>query len=220
MINHAGSPGRKQAILARIDEERAVWDALVAEVDPAWVDEPNAIGAWSFKDVAAHLVGWRQRFVDEAVAAAQGTPPPAQDWPFTYEESEEDTPEGEAKTQAINDWLFEQGQNRSYDQVLAQADLQWTVLRAAVSLMPDGLVEQPGAIPSLGGASLAETMLGANVFGHFHEEHEPEIRAWLATRRESVPPGEDKPPTCAECGGVIGPEDLTCPHCGISLVGG
>lgn len=37
---------------------------------------------------------------------------------------------------------------------------------------------------------------------------------------ESSVPHDDDEPGCANCGGVIGPDDLVCPHCGISLVSG
>ena len=215
-----GSSSTKQAVLDRLAAEQAAWDALVAEVDPLWAVEPNAVGAWSFKDVVAHISGWRQPFVNDAVAAAQGTRPPTLDWPFTREETEEQTPEGEEKTQAVNDWLYEQNRHRTYDQVLAEAALQWTMLRTAVELMPDDLIERRDAIGALGGESLAGAMLGPDAFGHFHEEHEPEIRQWLATRRDSAPIDPEEPPTCANCGGVIAPEDFVCPHCGVSLVSG
>ncbi len=175
------STSTKRSVLDRLAAEQAAWDALVAEVDPAWAGEPNAIGAWSFKDIVAHLTGWRQPFVNDVVAAVQGTTPANLDWPFTREESE-DQAEGEVKTQAINDWQFEQNRDRSYDQVLAEAALQWAMLRAAVALMSDDLIERRDIIRSLGGASLAGAMLGPDVFGHFHEEHEPEIRAWLAAK--------------------------------------
>jgi hypothetical protein len=35
-------------------------------------------------------------------------------------------------------------------------------------------------------------------------------------------PGASPPeePTCALCGGRIGPDDVVCPHCGASLVAG
>jgi hypothetical protein len=214
------SSSTKQAVLDRLATEQAAWDALVAEVDPAWAGEPNAMGAWSFKDVAAHIAGWRQAFVNDVVAAVQGTPPPSLGWPYTHEKTEEETPEGDAKTQAVNDWLFAQSRPRTYDQVLAEAALQWTTLRAAVALMPDDLIERGDAIASLGGQSLAEILLGEVAFPHFHEEHEPEIRQWLATRRDVRPIDGDEPPTCANCGGVIAQEDVVCPHCGVSLVAG
>jgi hypothetical protein len=184
MSSDDGSGVNRQAVRERIAEERAQWDALIAEVDPAWAEEPEAMGEWSFKDVAAHLAGWRQSFVDELVAAVQGTPVPALGWPFTHEESAEETPEGEARTQAINDWLYAQNRDRTYDQVLAQAALQWTTMQAVVDLMPDDLLESKEAFARLGGQPLAEAMLSPDMFSHFHEEHEPEIRAWLARRRE------------------------------------
>lgn len=37
---------------------------------------------------------------------------------------------------------------------------------------------------------------------------------------EPDPVEPDEQPTCANCGGAIGDDDLTCPHCGISLVSG
>ncbi len=37
------------------------------------------------------------------------------------------------------------------------------------------------------------------------------------TGKSDEPPKELK---CAECGGKIAPDDLVCPHCGISLVAG
>lgn len=220
MSTGTASPSRKQAVLDRLAAEHATWDELVRAVDPAWAVEPGAMGEWSFKDVVAHLSGWRQPFVDGVVAAVQGTPPPAPGWPFSREESEEEYPGVGPKTQAINDWLHARNRHRTYDQVLAEDALQWTLLRAAVALMPDDLVERPGVIATLGEQSLAGAMLGPDAFGHFHEEHEPQMRAWLARRREDAPGDTGEPPTCANCGGVIARDDLACPHCGISLAAG
>jgi hypothetical protein len=183
MSSDSGSATKKQAVLDRIAKERSTWDALVAEVDPAWAVEPNAMEEWSFKDVVAHLAGWRQLFVDELVAAVQGTPVPPQIWPFAFDWSEEGKPEGDANVRAINVWLTEQSRDRTYDQVLAHTSLQWTMMQAAIDLMPDELVERSDVIASLGGHSLAEALLGPNAFSHFHVEHEPEIRAWLARQR-------------------------------------
>ena len=182
MTNGSAPSPTKQAVLDRLAEEQAIWDALIAEVPPAWAVEPDAMGEWSFKDVVAHLTGWRQPLVNDIVAVVQGTPPARLDWPFTRIESEDPT-HGEARTQAINDWLFDQNRDRNYDQVLAEASLQWTLLRAAVDLIPDDLVERRGVLANLYGDSLAGAMLGPDAFGHFHEEHETGIRTWLADRR-------------------------------------
>lgn len=213
----------RKAIRERLDQERAHWESLVAEVDPAWASEPNAIGDWSFKDVVAHLSAWRQRFVDELVAAAQGTPVPDLGWPHPAESTNEDEPGGEARLQAVNDWMYEQSRARTYDQVLAQASLQWTIMREAVDLMPDDLLARRDAIPMLNGESIAASLLNPALFSHLREEHEPGIREWLARRREQseTAPSEELPPaTCIECGGVIEQGDVVCPHCGIPLAAG
>lgn len=36
----------------------------------------------------------------------------------------------------------------------------------------------------------------------------------------SQPAEKPSPPRCGACGGVISQDDLVCPHCGESLVGG
>ena len=47
-----------------------------------------------------------------------------------------------------------------------------------------------------------------------------ETRSASEINSESGVPNDDAEPVCANCGGVIGPDDLVCPHCGISLVSG
>lgn len=184
MHTNNGSSVDRSQINARLAEERSHWESIVAEVDPAWTSEPNAIGDWSFKDVVAHLAGWRQRFVDELVAVVQGTPTPDLGWPHTAEETEDGSPEAEDRLQAINDWIYEQNRTRTYDQVLARSSLQWTTIQAAVDLMPDDLLQRHDAIALLDDESIAASLLNPDFFSHLREEHEPDIREWIARRRE------------------------------------
>lgn len=167
-------------VLARIEAERAAWESLFDEIPPAWIDLPDAIGAWSVKDVIAHLSGWRQPLLDDLQAAVQGTVPPPSGWPFSPEEIGSGPAEDPNRVQAVNDWLYERNANRTTDQVLAEAAVQWTLLRELVGLMPDRLLTDPGAFPKLAGQSLAAAILGGALFSHFHDEHEMGIRAWLA----------------------------------------
>jgi hypothetical protein len=37
---------------------------------------------------------------------------------------------------------------------------------------------------------------------------------------DAEPIRDDPPPVCGNCGGEIDETDVTCPHCGISLVAG
>ena len=49
----------RAALVATCERERAVWRELVREVGVDRMNEPGPMGPWSFKDLAAHLLGWR-----------------------------------------------------------------------------------------------------------------------------------------------------------------
>ena len=49
----------KAALLELIERERGLWDDLVAEIGEDRMLQPGATGEWNFKDVVAHLNGWR-----------------------------------------------------------------------------------------------------------------------------------------------------------------
>ena len=176
----------KIAVLARIDAERAGWESTFEAIPVAWLSLPNAIGDWSISDVIAHLNAWQQPFLDDLLAAVQGTPSPPSAWPIAPEATEGDTPKAEVATQAVNAWIHERNAGRTTEQLLAEADLQWTVLRALVEIMPDRLLTDAAAFPKMGGASFAARVVDGAFFSHFRVEHEPGIRAWL-TRMHGRP---------------------------------
>ncbi len=45
----------KARLLGMIRAARAEWDALLATIPEAWMEEPGAAGKWSVKDVVAHI---------------------------------------------------------------------------------------------------------------------------------------------------------------------
>src|SRR6188472_427446 len=47
-------------LLARLDLEEVEWKALLAEFGEDRMEIPGVTDDWTFKDVAAHLNGWRQ----------------------------------------------------------------------------------------------------------------------------------------------------------------
>jgi hypothetical protein len=102
---------RDQA-LAAIDAERAAWDALVAAVGERRLDEPGPMGEWSFKDLAAHLTGWRARTVQRLEAAVRGEPEPSPPWPAEFEDDDE-----------INDWIHQGNRDRPAARVPRAAEV-------------------------------------------------------------------------------------------------
>jgi hypothetical protein len=156
-----------EQIAATIEREQAAWRALVEEVGRDRMDEPGPMGEWTFRDLAAHLLGWRERTIRRLRAVAEGRPDPPEPWP-----------DGLADDDEINDWMQERMAGRSVDEVLAAVDASYDDLGAALAALPADVLASPGGVPWLDG----ETALETDWLGHLHDEHEASIRAWLATR--------------------------------------
>ncbi len=158
----------KDELLTSIQTERGEWNALVSKVGEGRMDEPGPMGAWTFKDLAAHLTGWRERTIGRIAAAGRGEPEPPPPWPAGLTEDD-----------AINDWIYNQNRDRPPHDVLADADRSYERLAAAVAALPEEAVTTPGYFPWMEGRALAD----GDLFGHLHEEHEPDVEAWLARRQ-------------------------------------
>lgn len=154
---------RRADLVAHIRAERAWWADLVAEIGEHRMTEPGPMGDWTFKDLAAHLLGWRDRTIGRLEAAAKGEEP-APPWPAELDGDD-----------SINAWIHERNRDRPVRNVLDDVDRSYERLANAVAALPEDLVARPGAMPGLEGEALAD----ADFFGHVHDEHEPSIRAWL-----------------------------------------
>jgi hypothetical protein len=167
-VSEAVGTDARADLVATCERERALWRDLVAEVGVDRMTEPGPMGPWSFKDLAAHLLGWRERTIARLEAAAEGreVPPPA--WPSELDDDD-----------SINDWIQARSDARSGRSVHDDVDRSYERLATAIAGLPEDLVTRHDAFPWLEGESLA----GQDLFGHLHDEHMPSIRAWLATRR-------------------------------------
>jgi len=153
-------------LTAHIEGERAWWRDLVAEIGEERMTEPGPMGEWTFKDLAAHLLGWRERTITRLEAAAAGGPTPPSPWP-----SELDGDDDRA-----NDWIQERSRDRSVRDVLDDVDRSYERLAKAIAAIPEDVLTRPGAFDWLGDQALVDL----DPFSHVHDEHEPSIRAWLA----------------------------------------
>jgi hypothetical protein len=154
-------------LIDRINADRVFWRELTEEVGRDRMNESGPMGEWTFKDLAAHLLGWRERTLDRLEAAAQARDEPPPPWPADLDDDD-----------PINDWIQARHRDRSVEAVLDDVDRAYLRLRAVVETLPETALTDPDAFVWLGGESLAET----DLFGHLHDEHLPSIRAWLATR--------------------------------------
>ncbi len=154
----------KAQLLDDLQKENAYWEALLAEVGEARMTEPGVAGNWSIKDVVAHLTGWRRRTVARLQAPARGESEPAPPWPAVLQTDDE-----------INAWIYEENRDRPLPDVLRDSGEAFQALVEAIQALPEADVIDPNRFYWMGGQPLS----AAALFSHFHEEHEPGIRAWL-----------------------------------------
>lgn len=159
----------KGQVLAAIERERDGWETLLVEVGEARILEPGAMGDWTFKDLVAHITGWRARSLQRLEAAANGQPEPAPVWPADRQSDDE-----------INDWLHERTNDRLLGEVIGESRESYARLAEIVQMLPDDALSNPDRFPWLEGHALGPQIISGEFFSHVHEEHEPAVRRWLA----------------------------------------
>lgn len=156
----------KAELIGGLQEEYQNWQTLLDRIGLARMDQPAVAGTWSIKDIVAHLTGWRQRTVARLQAVGRGQPEPPPLWPADLQTDDE-----------INAWIYESNHGRSVREVLDESHHVFQQLLAAIEALPDEvLADAQQHLPWLEG----EPFSPGGIFAHFHDEHEPDMRAWLA----------------------------------------
>lgn len=156
----------KSEFLNGLREEYQQWEALLDQIGEERMDQPGVAADWSIKDIVAHLTGWRRRTIARLQAAQRGEEEPPPYWPAHLQTDDE-----------INAWMYESNRDRSVREVLGDSDHVFQQLVAAIEGLPDEVLSDPARhLPWLE----AQSIKPGDFFGHFHEEHEPDMRAWLA----------------------------------------
>lgn len=160
----------KAQLLAELNSENADWEALLDEIGEANMTQPEAANGWSIKDVVGHLTAWRRRTVKRLQAALNHQPEPSQFWPAELKDYDE-----------INAWINESNRDRPLADVLSDSREVIQQLLAALEAFSDDEFQELHHYKMLEG----EPLSGKLFFAHFHDEHEPDMRAWLKKVRSS-----------------------------------
>lgn len=162
----------KSELIEWLKEENRQWQALLEKIGPARMELPGVAAHWTMKDIVAHLSGWHATLVGPMQAALRGEPKPLPPWPAALEEDDE-----------INAWIYESGRERPLSEILAESDQQFKQLIAILQALPDDVRiedvhhgERVYHLVYLGD----QRFVAGEFFDHFHDDHEPDIRAWLA----------------------------------------
>ena len=159
---------KKTALLEWLKQQKAVWEALLAEVGEDRMETKGVNGEWTFKDLVAHMAGWQPRFNALFLAAINGEPSPPAPWPVDSNDDD-----------AVNAWIYETYRDRPVDEVMALSRRVVAELFAAVESLPDDVrietVEGRFHLVWLGD----QRFHVSEFFDHFHDDHEADVRAWL-----------------------------------------
>ena len=159
-----GTSITKTQFLAELHDENASWEALLDEIGEANMTQPEVAGGWSIKDIVAHLTGWRRRTVKRFEALLRHEPDFSPPWPPELQEDDE-----------INAWIYASNRDRSLADVLSDSREAFQQLVAVIGAFSEEDFQNPQRFVWLNG----EQLHGRFAFAHFHEEHEPDMRAWL-----------------------------------------
>ena len=163
----------KSELLDWLQEEYRQWEALLEEIGTARMDQPGVNGDWSFKDMVAHLYyGWQPRLIARIQAAQRGESEPPPPWPAHLQTDDE-----------INAWIYESTHGHSVREILDESQQVFQQLVAVVEGLHEDVRievlhenERDFYLVWLGDQRFAV----GEFFYHFHDDHEPDIRAWLA----------------------------------------
>jgi uncharacterized damage-inducible protein DinB len=169
-MSNTDSNTSKAQLLEDLQAEQAQWEALLHDIGEEHMTQPGVAGEWSIKDIVAHLTGWRRRTVGRFQAALRHEPTPPPDWPQQLQTDDE-----------INAWIYAGSRDRPLADVLRESRDVFGQLVETLDAFPEADLRDPTRFPWLEG----EPLSGAIFFAHFHEEHEPDMRAWLEKIRLS-----------------------------------
>ena len=156
----------KSELLHWLQAEYQQWEALLDQIGPARMDQPGVSGDWSIKDIVAHLTDWQPRQIARIQAAQRGEPEPPPPWPAQLQTDDE-----------VNAWIYQSNHGRSVRAVLDEAQQVFQQFLAVIEGLPDEIQIEPAYhIFWLDGKRFS----ASEFFDHFHDDHEPDVRAWLA----------------------------------------
>jgi hypothetical protein len=164
----------KAALLDTIATSYASWQALVDRVPRERMTEPGVAGAWSLKDVIAHLTVYERWTADQMEANLRGEPRAPE---TTWGPPDGNTDDMDARNAAY----YRHYRDTPLDAVLAAAQQHHQRLLAVVAGMSEADLNDPQKFPWTIGQPAWQAVAG-NSYGHY-DDHREGLRVWLEGQR-------------------------------------
>ena len=161
----------KSELLNWLQQEYQQWEVLLDQIGPERMEQPGVNGDWSMKDIVAHLTGWQPRVNAHLRAVQRGKPEPPPPWPAHLQTDDD-----------INAWIYESHRGHSLREVLDESRQVFQQLLRVVEGLPEDVrieqVHQGARVYHLVWLD-GQRFQPGEFFDHFHDDHEPDVRAWL-----------------------------------------
>lgn len=158
----------KDELIQKIEME---WDNLQAALDgltEEQMHQPGVVGAWSIKDILAHITAWQTRLVTALFKAEKGFAP--------------DTTEGGKAVDQLNDQFYREMKDRSFDQVWDDLDLSYHQVLSRLEGWKEKDLFDPKRFKWMKGEAFAVYIAGDS-YEHY-AEHAVQIRDWRKKMNE------------------------------------
>jgi hypothetical protein len=151
----------KQQILLDIEVERRRLEKNLSELTPSQMTLPGVVGAWTIKDVLAHLIAWERFFVGWYEEGLRGGKPK--------------TPQNFDDIHALNKEIYERNKNTSLDEVIKDFHTSYQRTLAIIQSIPEEDIFDH--FPWTGRWMLGD-FITANTCNHYYWA-KTQIRNWL-----------------------------------------
>ncbi|WP_052890078.1 ClbS/DfsB family four-helix bundle protein [Thermogemmatispora carboxidivorans] len=164
----------KARLLSEMKRCYQEWNSLLATVTSEELFLPGVAGAWSVKEVIAHLTAWLELAFNDISAAREGGEPMLCFDTMSEEELEE-----------LNQRFHRERQGQTLEEVLANFHTTWRRLYDETMALDDRLLQETAQLV----VDWRARPLGELIYGEACEhlvDHTNALRAWLNARRGSA----------------------------------
>ncbi len=136
----------KAQLLAKLLESRAALEKVLGKVAPDAMTSPGVCGAWSAKDVLAHVAHWQELHLGWWAAVQRGETPEVPAPGLTFRPDDMDK---------LNQQIFRAHCDQPLEEVLHYLRETYERFMAVVEATPEDDLFRPGLVPFIGKGTLA-----------------------------------------------------------------
>jgi hypothetical protein len=155
----------KATFINTLEQSRAEWEALLAQVDEERMLQSGAAGKWSVKDVIAHVT-WGEREMVPIMRTRELVG--SELWELSDDER--------------NEIVYQQHRDRPLQEILQEEQQAYADLLEAAQALSDEDLNDPHRFKQMPEGWVPWQIIAGCSFKHY-QDHVPSIREWLAQRQ-------------------------------------